>query len=242
MPVERVSRGFKDISMSFEINPINDDLITVKNRTAIARSIRNLMLTVPGERLFNEDMGSRVSEVLFDNLDEISASAIRDAIEATIITYESRVKLDNVKVKHKSDNNEFDHYLKRFGYRFKNENKEFGGYAILQDKKISIVMDIGQSPYSNFSSDYQSGALSFEIISNGKKMISNCGYYQGNNEELVKLSKSTEAHNTLIIDDNSSCKFKKIKEKYFIKDSLRLQQKNIILEKHYLKLNASHAV
>ena len=108
MPVERVSRGFKDISMSFEINPINDDLITVKNRTAIARSIRNLMLTVPGERLFNEDMGSRVSEVLFDNLDEISASAIRDAIEATIITYESRVKLDNVKVKHKSDNNEFD--------------------------------------------------------------------------------------------------------------------------------------
>ena len=68
-----------------------------------------------------------------------------------------------------SDNNEFDHYLKRFGYRFKNENKEFGGYAILNDKKISIVMDVGQSPYSNFSSEYQSGSLSIEIISNGKK-------------------------------------------------------------------------
>ena len=45
-----------------------------------------------------------------------------------------------------SNNNEFDHYLKRFGYKFKNENKEFGGYAILHDKKISIVMDVGQPP------------------------------------------------------------------------------------------------
>ena len=94
--------------MSFEINPINDDLITVKNRTAIARSIRNLVLTVPGERFFNEDLGSRVSEILFDNLDDLSASAIHDEIEETIIKYESRVKLDNVKVKPNYDNNEFD--------------------------------------------------------------------------------------------------------------------------------------
>ena len=108
MPVERISRGFKDISMSFEVNPINDDLIAVKNRTAIARSIRNLVLTVPGERFFNEDLGSRVSEILFDNLDEISASAIRDEIEETIIKYEPRVKLEDVKVKPNYDNNEFD--------------------------------------------------------------------------------------------------------------------------------------
>ena len=108
MPVERVSRGFKDISMSFEVNPINADIISVKNDTAIARSIRNLVLTVPGERFFNEYLGSRVSEVLFDNLDEISASAIRDEIEETIIKYEPRVKLDNVNVKPNYDNNEFD--------------------------------------------------------------------------------------------------------------------------------------
>ena len=108
MPVERISRGFKDISMSFEVNPINSDLIGVKNRTAIARSIRNLVLTVPGERFFNEDLGSRVSEILFDNLDEISASAIRDEIEETIIKYEPRVKLDNVKVEPNYDNHEFD--------------------------------------------------------------------------------------------------------------------------------------
>ena len=108
MPVERISRGFKDLSMSFEVNPINDDLISVKNRTAIARSIRNLVLTVPGERFFNEDLGSRVSEILFDNLDDISASAIRDEIEETIIKYEERVKLNNVKVQPNYDNYEFD--------------------------------------------------------------------------------------------------------------------------------------
>ena len=108
MPVERISRGFKDISMSFEVNPINNDLIGVKNNTAIARSIRNLVLTVPGERFFNEDLGSRVSEVLFDNLDNLSASAIRDEIEETIRKYEPRVELQHVRVKPNYDNHEFD--------------------------------------------------------------------------------------------------------------------------------------
>ena len=108
MPVERISRGFKDISMSFEVNPINEDLITIKNNTAIARSIRNLVLTTPGERFFNEDLGSRVSEVLFDNLDEISASSIRDEVEETIIKFEPRVKLKDVLVKPNYDDNEVD--------------------------------------------------------------------------------------------------------------------------------------
>ena len=108
MPVERISKGFKDISMSFEVNPITDDIIGVKNETAIARSIRNLVLTTPGERFFNESLGSEVSEVLFDNLDDISAAVIRDEIEQTIIRFEPRVKLEDVKVKGDFDNHQFD--------------------------------------------------------------------------------------------------------------------------------------
>ena len=107
MPVERVSKGFKDISMSFEVNPITDDIIGVKNDTAIARSIRNLVLTTPGERFFNPDLGSSVNEVLFDVIDDISGSAIRDEIEQTIIRFEPRVRLEDVKVKADYDNNEF---------------------------------------------------------------------------------------------------------------------------------------
>ena len=94
--------------MSFEVNPITNDLIGVKNDTAIARSIRNLVLTTPGERFFNEDLGSGVNEVLFDNIDEISSAIIRDEIEQTIIRFEPRVKLQNVKVKGNFDNNQFD--------------------------------------------------------------------------------------------------------------------------------------
>tara|TARA_B100001057_G_scaffold298697_1_gene298828 strand:+ start:1597 stop:3225 length:1629 start_codon:yes stop_codon:yes gene_type:complete len=139
-----------------------------------------------------------------------------------------------------SDNKDFDHYLKRFGYKFKSENKEFGGYAILQDKQISIVMDVGQSPYSNFSYEYQSGSLSFEIISSGKKLITNCGYYNGKNEKLIELSKSTATHSTLVIDDNSSCKFKKRGKNYLLKDGLRIINKNIVFEKNYWKISSAH--
>jgi len=139
-----------------------------------------------------------------------------------------------------SNNNEFDQYLNRLSYKFKNENKEFGGYAVLSDKKISIAMDIGEPPSSNFSSDYQSGSLSFEIISNGKKLISNCGYYGGKNEKLVKLSKSTATHSTLVIDDNSSCNFKKINKSYLINDGFKILSKNIVYEKNYWKIGASH--
>ena len=139
-----------------------------------------------------------------------------------------------------SNNLEFDHYLRRFTYKFKNENKEFGGYAILHDKKIALVMDVGEPPSINSSNEYQSGSLSFDIISDGKKLISNCGYYTGDNEKLKELSKSTATHNTLILDDNSSCKFKKTKKNFLLKDGLKVLKKNIVFEKNYWKISASH--
>ena len=108
MPVEKVSRGFKDISMSFEINPINNDIIGIKNETAIARSIRNLVLTTPGEKFFNPNLGSKVSESLFENIDDISASIIEDDIKDTIDNYEPRVKLLSVRAHPDFENNAFD--------------------------------------------------------------------------------------------------------------------------------------
>tara|TARA_R100000005_G_C4928585_1_gene158614 strand:+ start:86 stop:487 length:402 start_codon:yes stop_codon:yes gene_type:complete len=99
MPVQRVSRGFKDISLSFQVNPLSKDLIAIKNETAIARSIRNLVLTLQGERFFNPILGSRVSKLLFSNVDEVTASAIEDEITNTIENFEPRVELTSVKVK-----------------------------------------------------------------------------------------------------------------------------------------------
>ena len=108
MPVERVSKGFKDISMSFQVNPISPDLIATKNATAIARSVRNLVLTKPGERFFNPNLGSKVSESLFENIDDISASIIEDDIKDTIDNYEPRVKLLSVRAHPDFENNAFD--------------------------------------------------------------------------------------------------------------------------------------
>ena len=112
MPVERISRGFKDLSMSFQVNPINSDLIATKNETAIARSVRNLVITRPGERFFNPNLGSKVYETLFDNMDEISASIIQDEIRDTIDNYEPRVELIEVIVDPDYDNNAFDVVIK----------------------------------------------------------------------------------------------------------------------------------
>ena len=70
-------------------------------------------------------------------------------------------------------------------------------------------MDIGPSPIISQSNNYQSGALSFEIISSGKKLISNSGYFANKQNKLNKLSKSTSLQSTLIIEDYSSCSFKK---------------------------------
>ena len=98
MPQQRVSQSFKDISMSFETNPLNSDLIALKNTSAIARSLRNIVFTQPGEKFFQPEFGSRVTESLFDIADWVSASAIRDEIRSSIINYEPRVKLLDVTV------------------------------------------------------------------------------------------------------------------------------------------------
>tara|TARA_B100001778_G_scaffold315106_1_gene300928 strand:+ start:1406 stop:1807 length:402 start_codon:yes stop_codon:yes gene_type:complete len=108
MPVQRVSKPFKDISATFQTNPLNNDLIGLKNENAISRAIRNLVLTVPGEKPFQPDLGSEVYDSLFENIDSLTASSIQQQIENTIIKYEPRVDLIRVGVKANSDNNSFD--------------------------------------------------------------------------------------------------------------------------------------
>jgi phage baseplate assembly protein W len=108
MPLERVSQGFKDISMTFQSNPLTNDLIALKNENAIARSIRNIVFTLPGEKFFNENFGSNISRTLFENVDDISASIIVDEIRQSIINYEPRVQLIDVQSFPDYDNGSFD--------------------------------------------------------------------------------------------------------------------------------------
>ena len=108
MPAQRVSKGFKDLSMSFKFNPLSGDLIALKNENAIARSVRNIVLTTPGEKIHDPYFGSNVNALLFENVDEISAVAIRDEIENSLKNYEPRIVLEEILVDPDYDMNQFD--------------------------------------------------------------------------------------------------------------------------------------
>jgi len=135
----------------------------------------------------------------------------------------------------------FDKYLHTHHYKFKNINNEIGGYAILKNKNIIIAMDIGSAPERKFSNNYQSGVLSFEMICSGEKVITNSGYFQDFKHQLNNISKSTAAHSTLTLDNNSVCNFKKNnKGKLVIERGFKILNKNILLEKNSWNLTASH--
>ena len=108
MPAQRVSKSFKDLSMSFKFNPLSGDLIALKNENAIARAVRNIVSTTPGEKFFDPDFGSSVGEILFENVDEISAVSIQDEIRNCLGNYEPRVELIEVDVNPNYDENQFD--------------------------------------------------------------------------------------------------------------------------------------
>ena len=108
MPLERVSPGFKDISMTFQANPLNFDLIGLKNENAIARSVRNIVFTLPGEKFFDEEFGSNISASLFENIDDITGGIIEDQIRQSINNYEPRVDLESVDTFPNYETNGFD--------------------------------------------------------------------------------------------------------------------------------------
>jgi len=108
MSVTRISRSFKDISLSFDPHPITNDLPVLVNQQAIRRSIRNLVQTIPSERFFNPILGSDVRQSLFEFVDFGTASVIRDQILNTISNFEPRVNDVDVQVDPRPDENEFE--------------------------------------------------------------------------------------------------------------------------------------
>jgi phage baseplate assembly protein W len=108
MAVTRISRSFKDISLSFDPHPVTKDLPILKNQNAIIRSIRNLVETIPNERFFNPSLGSDVRSSLFEFVDFATASVIREQIINTISNYEPRVDNVDIEVNPSPDTNEFE--------------------------------------------------------------------------------------------------------------------------------------
>ena len=108
MAVTRISRAFKDISLSFEPHPVTKDLPILKNSNAIARSVRNIVQTIPSEKFFNSIFGSDVRSSLFDFVDFGTATLIQEQILTTIANFEPRVNNVRVEVDPQPDNNTFE--------------------------------------------------------------------------------------------------------------------------------------
>ena len=107
MAIQRISRTFKDISLSFAPHPVTKDLPILKNENAIVRSVRNLVQTIPTERFFNSNLGSDVQDSLFGFVDYGTASLIEDQIVTVVTNFEPRVENVEVDVEPQDDNNTF---------------------------------------------------------------------------------------------------------------------------------------
>ena len=109
-----VVRDFKDLDLNFNIHPVRKDISKSIGPMAVVNSIKNLILTNHYERPFQPDIGSNVRRLLFENLDNITASTIKDEIERTIVNYEPRATVKTINVTADYDNNGFKVYLEFF--------------------------------------------------------------------------------------------------------------------------------
>jgi len=108
MATTRISRSFKDISLSFVPHPVTKDLPILKNESAIRRSVRNIVETIPTEKFFNSNFGSDVYKSLFDFVDSGTASVISDQIKSSLKNFEPRIDNINVLVNPMPDDNQFE--------------------------------------------------------------------------------------------------------------------------------------
>ena len=105
MAIQRKSRAFKDISLSFSPHPVTKDLPVLVNERAVIRSVRNLVETIPTERFFNSLLGTDVRDSLFDNFDRMNVMMIEDQIREVLGNFEPRVSKVGATVKAIPDDN-----------------------------------------------------------------------------------------------------------------------------------------
>ena len=108
MAIQRKSRAFKDISLSFSPHPVTKDLPVLVNERAVTRSVRNLVETIPTERFFNSLIGTDVRDTLFSNFDRMNVMMIEDQIREVCANFEPRVNNVGATVKARPDDNQLD--------------------------------------------------------------------------------------------------------------------------------------
>ena len=102
----KVSRAFKDISLSFKKHPVTNDVTVLRNEDAIKKSVINLTRTRINERFFNELLGTSIADNLFENMGSGLETALEEEISTLLGNYEPRIELNSVYVIADQDSNE----------------------------------------------------------------------------------------------------------------------------------------
>jgi len=130
----RISRQFKDISLSFARHPVTNDILVIKNEDAIKKSVTNLVRTIIGERVYQPILGTSIDSALFELASEEVSIILKEEIETLLRNYEKRIKLNKVKVEMPPDTNDIVINIEYdiVGLGFPNQSIEF----LLQPTRI----------------------------------------------------------------------------------------------------------
>ena len=100
------SRAFKDINLSFKRHPVTNDVVVIRDEDAIKRSVKNIIITILGEKPFEPNFGSVINESLFDLNTSLNEIRVADEISASLRNYEPRISDIDVTVTVAPDTNE----------------------------------------------------------------------------------------------------------------------------------------
>jgi phage baseplate assembly protein W len=123
----RISRAFKDISLSFAKHPVTNDILVIKNEDAIKKSVTNLVRTILGERFFRPLIGTSVTSNLFELADEEVSIIMKEEIMTVLKNYEPRIVLRNIQARSLEDDNQINVEIEYdiVGLGFPTQNIEF---------------------------------------------------------------------------------------------------------------------
>ena len=110
MPLEP-PKSFSDIDLSLVANPVTKDIAELENEKAIGQSIRNILSTDNGERLFRPDLGAGIRQMLFEPMNAFTEAKMQTAIESAIEAQEPRVVVQSVGISADEDNYKYDIFI-----------------------------------------------------------------------------------------------------------------------------------
>jgi len=108
MPILSPAKLYKDLDLTFSAHPETQDVLKKVDLNAVRQSLKTLLFTVPGERLFQPEVGSGITALLFEPVDPITTEVLRQSIANTLTRLEPRLQLDNVDVVPNEDENEYE--------------------------------------------------------------------------------------------------------------------------------------